>query len=156
MILSGLKKINEDLDPMLIDNYKKEFEKSIDQMEDVEDQSDDRGSEKYVYNHGQACLHGKLDYADNVLIVKKLHHLDDFKIGKKLLKCVIDNLELNHPEIDAIIWEIDKKEFKYVLLTTKCGFSIAQAKPLTFVVSYDLASVHASTLIFDGSGRDDN
>lgn len=122
------------------DSQEANFNSQMDKIKD-EKASDDIHSEKYCFTLAGGTLHGILD-PDNVqLRVEKITGLRSNEHGAALLKKVIHNLEVNHPKIDIVLWDIPKSNAPMLMLVLDNRFEVYEVHPEYLTVAYHLASI---------------
>lgn len=143
---------NEDVDIALINQQKKrrsEHEQS--QLERLADEreNDGVGPQPYRYTLGDTFLCGTLDPDEVTLEVEDIRGDRSCRSIVHMFRHVINNLEINHPEIDIVIWEIDKNRgIEVIQHTLKAGFEVYETRPYTLVLAYHLNNNSPSSASF--------
>jgi hypothetical protein len=110
--------------------------------------------EAYKFSIGPATLYGFLDQDQVSVIVKGINGTNSNTIAKELVNAVIHDIETNHRNMDAIVWEVGKGNFQLVEFLTKCQFVIHETTSETFIMVYHLQNIVAPKDIFSGGGTD--
>lgn len=144
---------------------KKELEDDSAQLDRLEEEreGDGVGRHPYKYRMGDICLCGYLD-PDNVTL--EVHDLEGNLHPKRILrlfKHVISSLEINHPEIDIILWEIDKnRRIELIQDVLKVGFEVYEPRPYTLLLAYHMNNNSPSRKLlsqktdYDSKGADNS
>lgn len=124
----------------------KRYNSTMNQLEDIYEENEENLTDyKFsIFNKSKECMasvKGLLDPLDVQFLVQEIYVnpvYDELIMLKKLFKAVIDNLELNHPEIDIIYWEIRRNQYDKLQAAFDLSFDILETRRLTFNMVYHL------------------